>query len=130
MKNTERFVWISIVLIILSSLVTAATKTLGVPSGNTYEYTTQAFTTETGDQAAVGVHANYDVSYCVDLGASDQVDVDAQITPGGTWYEISTDQTADFCDTVEGPITSIRLSIQTNSSNDLTFEVNAAHRGG
>lgn len=120
-------------LLLISGLAYADSQTALQPEdwkGQRVYYNVQNFTVETGDRASIGLRGNMDVSFCVDLGASDQVDVDIQLDSTGSWYEVSTDKTADFCDTFEGPISAIRLSIDTNTSNSFKFEVLSSVRGG
>ena len=93
------------------------------------EHTLQEYTTETGAQTAIDIHPMADVTFAVDVGASDDVDVEVNLVEGGTYYKAVENITADYLDTLEGPIRNIRINIVTNTSNDIKFDVLSVYGG-
>ena len=96
-------------------------------------YDLQTFTTETGAQAIIPVCHNYDVTYALQCGETDVVDIEISLDNTDKSSYLRTvalsDQSGNLVDTTDGPVTGIGINIKTNISNSIKFEVLSAFMG-
>lgn len=102
-------------------------------------YTRQDFTSETGEQTIVKVSHNHDVTIII-TGTAASDDIDLEITMDNPDKAVAVERfklaenvisvSSPYIRTLEGPVSGVGIDIDGNVSNDISFIVITAFRGG
>ena len=78
----------------------------------------------TGVQASVKIDPSMTCSLGINVdGDGDDVDLEVQVAPGGEWYALESGIVSPKVRANLGPINAVRLTINTNNSGAIGFEV-------